>query len=278
MAFDFPASPTEGAVYTPAGGPTYTYSGGIWRTLPPATSALSSKSISDTPPLNPIHGQSWWNSVDGFSYIYYVDASGAPGQWVQESDASLPDAPNDGKTYQRRNGVWVVTQEVFDISGLPSLTIDVPAWAKRVTLDCLLTGNGSDIAPIMRLRPAGDAIVTAANVYSTYGVYTSTNSPGAWAALIDSTSNYFYMGNSHGSATIHSSNKVSLMLERTATNMTWDGSFVSTAYPTAGGVFLCQAAVLMGSSASTKLRLDGLYVSRVSGNFGASSTIAVEWF
>src|SRR6478609_8495561 len=106
MAWDFPASPTEGAVYTPAGGPTYTYTSGIWRVLPTPQTALSSKSIGDTPPLNPIHGQSWWNSTDGFSYIYYVDPGGAPGQWVQESDASLPDAPSDGKLYGRQSGIW----------------------------------------------------------------------------------------------------------------------------------------------------------------------------
>jgi len=31
MAFDFPASPTDGTIYIPAGGPQYQYSGGAWR-------------------------------------------------------------------------------------------------------------------------------------------------------------------------------------------------------------------------------------------------------
>src|SRR6185436_15102519 len=31
MAFDFPASPAEGASYSPAGGPRYVYTSGVWR-------------------------------------------------------------------------------------------------------------------------------------------------------------------------------------------------------------------------------------------------------
>jgi hypothetical protein len=30
LAFNFPNSPVDGTVYTPVGGPTYTYSGGVW--------------------------------------------------------------------------------------------------------------------------------------------------------------------------------------------------------------------------------------------------------
>ena len=33
MAFDFPASPSEGTVFSPAGGPVYTFTDGVWRIL-----------------------------------------------------------------------------------------------------------------------------------------------------------------------------------------------------------------------------------------------------
>jgi hypothetical protein len=38
--------------------------------------------ISDTPPLLPQEGWLWWDSVGGQLYIYYIDQSGPPGQWV----------------------------------------------------------------------------------------------------------------------------------------------------------------------------------------------------
>jgi hypothetical protein len=37
VAFDFPASPTNGQTYTPAGGPTYTWNGTVWVVAAPST-------------------------------------------------------------------------------------------------------------------------------------------------------------------------------------------------------------------------------------------------
>jgi len=179
MAWDFPPA-SEGAVYTPAGGPTYTYSGGIWRTLPPATSALSSKSIGDTPPLNPIHGQSWWNSVDGFSYIYYVDPGGAPGQWVQESDASLPDAPSDGGFYVRSGGTWVQVPRYqrFSMSGIRTIDIPVPAGAVSARLTGMVTSTAAvAFATYLQLSVSSGVFLTAAGPYTCNGYY-NTVAPG----------------------------------------------------------------------------------------------------
>src|SRR4030095_13982641 len=35
MAFDFPNAPSDGSTFSPAGGPVYTYTGGVWKALYP---------------------------------------------------------------------------------------------------------------------------------------------------------------------------------------------------------------------------------------------------
>jgi hypothetical protein len=46
----------------------------------PASGALY---IGDTAPGTPVHGQLWWDSDSGNTYIYYVDVNSA--QWVQQN-------------------------------------------------------------------------------------------------------------------------------------------------------------------------------------------------
>jgi hypothetical protein len=81
MAYDFPVSPTSGQTYTPAGGPTYTWDGVVWKT------ALTGASVvvyaGDTAPSSPVTGTLWFNSADGNLYIYYND--GTSSQWVPTS-------------------------------------------------------------------------------------------------------------------------------------------------------------------------------------------------
>lgn len=43
MAFDFPATPTEGQVYAPAGGPVYVYQSPVWKALPPGSTATADR-------------------------------------------------------------------------------------------------------------------------------------------------------------------------------------------------------------------------------------------
>jgi microcystin-dependent protein len=82
MAFDFPATPANGASFTPVpGGPTWVWDGQAWRA---GSGALPlGVIISDTAPANPYHGLLWWESDTGNTFIFYVDPGGAPGQWVQ---------------------------------------------------------------------------------------------------------------------------------------------------------------------------------------------------
>jgi hypothetical protein len=78
--FDFPASPAPGQSYNPAaGGPSYAWDGTAWRMT--SGGVNSGVFIGDTPPPNPVHGQLWWESDTGNTFIYYQDANS--GQWVQ---------------------------------------------------------------------------------------------------------------------------------------------------------------------------------------------------
>lgn len=101
MAFDFPASPTEGSVYTPAGGPSYAYTNGVWRVMPPQQGVF----ISDTPPTPAAVGNMWWESDTGSLNIYYNDGNTV--QWVQTNAMGIPEAPVDSKTWARKNQGWI---------------------------------------------------------------------------------------------------------------------------------------------------------------------------
>ena len=88
MAYDFPASPILGQSYFPAaGGPSYAWDGTAWRMT--SGGVNSGVFIGDTPPPNPVHGQLWWESDTGNTFIYYQDANS--GQWVQFNVASDPE-------------------------------------------------------------------------------------------------------------------------------------------------------------------------------------------
>jgi hypothetical protein len=75
MAFDFPASPSEGQQFTPSGGPTYVYEAPRWK-----AQGVPVMTVSDTPPANPVVGQFWWESDSGQLFVWYND--GTSSQWV----------------------------------------------------------------------------------------------------------------------------------------------------------------------------------------------------
>lgn len=75
MALDFPSSPTDGQAYQ---GYVYSSSVGAWQAKPSAQSPFYT---SDTPPSNPVAGDSWFNTNDGTLYVYYYD--GNTYQWVE---------------------------------------------------------------------------------------------------------------------------------------------------------------------------------------------------
>jgi hypothetical protein len=66
---------------TPADGLQYTRTTDLAGVSGRTVSAAAGVIISDTAPLNPIHGALWWRSNTGKLYVFYND--GTSSQWVQ---------------------------------------------------------------------------------------------------------------------------------------------------------------------------------------------------
>ena len=79
MAFDFPASPTVGQTVTNAG-VVYRWDGTKWVAQSASGALPPVIYIGDTPPLNPVSGTLWFDSVSGQLFVWYVDPSSS--QWV----------------------------------------------------------------------------------------------------------------------------------------------------------------------------------------------------
>ncbi len=92
MAFNFPNSPADGAIYSPGAGlPVYTWSAsrGAWERTSGGLSA--GVYIGDNPPANPVQGQLWWESDSGNTFIYYNDGNSS--QWIQFNTGLPPVIP-----------------------------------------------------------------------------------------------------------------------------------------------------------------------------------------
>jgi hypothetical protein len=110
MAFDFPASPTNGQSFTPAGGKPYVWDGVAWRMS--GAGITTSVIIADTPPAGVAHGTLWWEADSGNTFIFYDD--GDSKQWVQFNVSSAPAnvVTKTAEPYNRLvNGSLLVSQE-----------------------------------------------------------------------------------------------------------------------------------------------------------------------
>jgi hypothetical protein len=93
MAIDFPASPTNGQLFTASNGGTYQWNGTFW--LPVGNSSVLT--ASDTPPTTPSSGQLWFNSVLGQLFVWYNDGSSQ--QWVPANPVPMVAAGGDFSAY-----------------------------------------------------------------------------------------------------------------------------------------------------------------------------------
>lgn len=75
MAIQFPANPVNGQVYQ---GYYYDSTLSAWKASPVSAGPVA---IADVAPTGAIHGDMWYNSLDGSSYIYVND--GTSSQWVE---------------------------------------------------------------------------------------------------------------------------------------------------------------------------------------------------
>ena len=270
MAFDFPSSPTEGAVYTPAGGPTYTYTSGIWRVLPPAGNALSTANVSDTPPPNPVQGQVWWKSDTGETFIWYVDANSA--QWVQQSDASLPDAPSDTANYLRRDGAWV-SQGVQGYRALarvkPTVALSVPVVIAIPSDVTALRITGSVVATatsycLMQASSNGGSTWEGAGMYALAQLYYA-GAAGGQAVSTD----WIFLSGSSNAAGIY---RNTVNCHYTLADGTNRGVAISHT-----GSWSSAAQVLVGYTITgTAAKTNAVRILMGAGNIGVGTDILVE--
>jgi hypothetical protein len=133
MALDFPASPTDGQLYTGANGVVYRYSTtrGLWQMANVAETAL----VSDTPPVTPSINQLWFNSALGQMFIWYND--GNTTQWVPVS-AVASQQPVGWRLLSRV--VPTAGQVNIDFTNLPSDINDLNLY-----FDVAATTNNSNL-------------------------------------------------------------------------------------------------------------------------------------
>ena len=89
MTFNFPNAPIVGQSYSPGAGLFYQWDGTAWRMTVQAGAVLIR--TGDTPPLNPLAGELWFESDTGNLYVYYDDGDSA--QWVHISGATGVEGP-----------------------------------------------------------------------------------------------------------------------------------------------------------------------------------------
>jgi hypothetical protein len=145
MAFDFPASPTTGTLYQPAGGPTYRWNGSVWAVV---AAQFQGAMASDVAPANPVPGQLWWESDTGLLFYYFDD--GNTKQWVQVSGAPFMD-----KVYSIPADMWAG----FKTS------------ANRFVVNDKVDGTGTDVLAISETGAvtAAGGINATGNIASTGG-------------------------------------------------------------------------------------------------------------
>jgi len=130
MALNFPASPNEGDIYE-AEGKTFQFLDGGWAVIPSGGS--SEVEIAPTPPLNPIEGQTYWDSELGTHFIWYIVVDSA--QWVPITPSVAGATGNKG---DQGDPGPDVTLEVFEGAYVGHRIIGQ-------TLECWGNDNGDDL-------------------------------------------------------------------------------------------------------------------------------------
>ena len=86
---DFPASPTNGQLFTGVNGVVYQWNSasGLWLVY---GTGPNSAIVGDTPPSNPTGGQFWFNSALGQTFVWYTDPNSS--QWVPANPSTAATA------------------------------------------------------------------------------------------------------------------------------------------------------------------------------------------
>ena len=138
MALDFPNSPTNGQVF---GNYTYNSTKGAW-TVTPQTQLKAA--VGDVKPSTPSNGDLWYNSTDGYMYMYYTD--GTSNQWVQVG----------GPAYSNETGYRYVQQ--LELTSSTTFSKATYPWLRAIRVRCLGGGGGGGF---VNVTPAAGAVAIA---------------------------------------------------------------------------------------------------------------------
>jgi hypothetical protein len=163
MAFDFPASPTEGQVFTPVGGPSYVYNNPVWKAVGQGQIAV----VSDTAPANPANGQLWWESDTGILFLWYNDGNSS--QWVQvggiaATGAMVRTVVTSSGTYTKPAGLQFLEVELAGGGGGGGSAGTTGAGTYSAG------GGGGGAGYVRYLYPAADLAATTAYAVGSSGV------------------------------------------------------------------------------------------------------------
>jgi len=169
MAFDFPASPSEGQIFNAPGGPSYVFNTPVWKAVGQGQIAI----ISDTPPASPANGALWYESDSGVLYIWYNDGNSS--QWVQVGGIMQPPAVEASGTFKISEGTLLVAA--------PQIDIALPAGYLQLKLHLSEIAASAVASIVGRFSyDNGATYISTAFYPNVIDVLTSASAPGGWVA------------------------------------------------------------------------------------------------
>ena len=160
--------------------------------LPPSGTSIS---IADTPPASPTQGSGWWDSSNtgGQLYLYYIDPSGPPGQWVPATNMPGPQGPPGPTGATGATGPnWTVGSGLTLSANTLSLTspIAAPTFSGAVNAQNYIYFNGATgtVNSTGGSFIYGDGTYLALHTGAAASLFVQNNT-GANSLIIDASSN-----------------------------------------------------------------------------------------
>ncbi len=256
MAYDFPASPTVGQIFT-AGTTNFQWNGYAW--------IMQSGNIGPQGPEGPIGPQ-------------------GP-QGIQGPQGGLTGAPMDGAEYVIVNGVYRKKAQSFVLDGLTNFDLAMPAGARAVRCYATLMPSNPAVASnsiIMRASLDGTTFLQGAADYHYAGFIHYSGSSG-FGQLGSATPAFMYLAFNNDSNIVQEviDFKLSLVRPTVPSNQPWYGMVNWCSYQSAGANAYNTGQMrigVMNTSAGAVTTLKALRISHaISGAFGSPSYLEASW-